>query len=99
MNPKRLGGNLTVSSVSSPHVFKDYDVQPTIDYFNWLVLGSNPEIEKLVNAEEVTKAEIVTAGKIYAYIKKKFAREGRSNAYLDLGAGPAGHEMHALPEF
>ena len=39
-----------------------------------LRLGSNPEIEKLVNAEEVTKAEIVTAGKIYAYIKKKFAR-------------------------
>ncbi|CAN6928547.1 unnamed protein product [Brassica oleracea] len=36
-----------------PHMcFMDYDVQPTIDYFNWLVLGSNPEIEKLVNAEE-----------------------------------------------
>ncbi|KAH0872986.1 hypothetical protein HID58_070348, partial [Brassica napus] len=53
-----------------PHMcFMDYDVQPTIDYFNWL--GSNPEIEKLVNAEE---AEILTAGQIYAYIKKKFAR-------------------------
>ncbi|CAN7044205.1 unnamed protein product [Brassica rapa subsp. trilocularis] len=46
----------------------DYDVQPTIDYFNWLVLGSNPEIEKLVNAEEGTKAEI----------------EGLSNAYPQL---------------
>ncbi|WZZ08961.1 hypothetical protein YC2023_094882 [Brassica napus] len=60
----------------------DYYIQPTIGYFNWL--GSNPEIEKLVNPEEVTNAAIETAGQIYAYIKKKFAREGLSNAYPQL---------------
>ncbi|KAG5411557.1 hypothetical protein IGI04_007876 [Brassica rapa subsp. trilocularis] len=76
LDPKRLGGVRRMFPEWEPcrqfsvipHVFMDYDVQPTIDYFNWL--GSNPEIEKLVNAEEGTKAEIVTAGQIYAYIKK-----------------------------
>ncbi|CAG7893656.1 unnamed protein product, partial [Brassica rapa] len=29
---------LALSSVSSSRVFMDYDIQPTIDYFNWLVL-------------------------------------------------------------
>ncbi|CDY24916.1 BnaC03g22560D [Brassica napus] len=52
--------------------------------FKIYVLGSNPEIEKLVNPEEVTNAAIETAGQIYAYIKKKFAREGLSNAYPQL---------------
>ncbi|CAF1916708.1 unnamed protein product, partial [Brassica oleracea] len=28
-------GTLTLSSVSSSRVFMDYDIQPTIDYFNW----------------------------------------------------------------
>ncbi|WZZ11872.1 hypothetical protein YC2023_104961 [Brassica napus] len=52
--------------------------------FKIYVLGSNPEIKKLVNPEEVTKAAIETAVQIYAYIKKKFAREGLSNAYPQL---------------
>ncbi|KAF2609304.1 hypothetical protein F2Q68_00044239 [Brassica cretica] len=65
VNPKRLGVFLTClrkqgtlpSVQCHPHMcFMDYDVQPTIDYFNWL--GSNPETEKLVNAEEVTKARL-----------------------------------------
>ncbi|KAL0742124.1 hypothetical protein Bca4012_083637 [Brassica carinata] len=52
----------------------------TVDSGWTLRLGSQPEIAELVNVEEVTKAVIVTAGQIYAYIKKEFAREGLSNA-------------------
>ncbi|CAF1928098.1 unnamed protein product [Brassica napus] len=46
VNTKRLGGTLALTSMSPSRVFMDYDVQPTIDYFNWL--GSNPEIAKQV---------------------------------------------------
>ncbi|KAF2531146.1 hypothetical protein F2Q70_00030750 [Brassica cretica] len=68
VNPKHLGGTLTLSSMSSSRVFMDYDVQPTINYFNWM--GSKPEIQELVNAEVVTKAETMTIAEIYAYIKQ-----------------------------
>uniref|UniRef100_M4DQ77 Replication factor A C-terminal domain-containing protein n=1 Tax=Brassica campestris TaxID=3711 RepID=M4DQ77_BRACM len=55
VNTKRLGGTLALTSMSPSRVFMDYDVQPTIDYFNWL--GSNPEIAKQVSADVVTKRE------------------------------------------
>ncbi|KAF2568989.1 hypothetical protein F2Q70_00025684 [Brassica cretica] len=38
VNPKRLGGTLALTSISSTRVFMDYDVQPTIDYFTWYAL-------------------------------------------------------------
>nr|VDD63354.1 unnamed protein product [Brassica oleracea] len=53
VNTKRLRGTLALTSMSPSRVFMDYDVQPTIDYFNWL--GSNPEIAKQVSADVVTK--------------------------------------------
>ncbi|CAN6998025.1 unnamed protein product, partial [Brassica oleracea var. botrytis] len=72
VNPKRLGGTLALSSMSSSRGFMNYDVQPTIDYFNWM--GSKPEIQELVNAEVVTKAETMTIAEIYAYIKHESAK-------------------------
>ncbi|KAF8103627.1 hypothetical protein N665_0187s0028 [Sinapis alba] len=72
VNPKILGGNLALSSMASSRVFIDKNVQPTIDYFNWL--GSNPEIAKRVNADEVTKVEAMTIGQIFAYIKQEDAK-------------------------
>ncbi|XP_048634116.1 uncharacterized protein LOC125608191 [Brassica napus] len=41
--------NLALSTMSSSRVFIDKDIQPTIDYFNWLT--SNPEIANRVNAD------------------------------------------------
>ncbi|KAL0787112.1 hypothetical protein Bca101_003358 [Brassica carinata] len=38
-------------------------------------LNSNPEIAKRVNADEVTMAETMTIGQIFAYIKQKNAKE------------------------
>ncbi|XP_048614729.1 uncharacterized protein LOC106374014 [Brassica napus] len=66
-------GNLALSSMASSRVFIDKDIQPTIDYFSWL--GSNPEIAKRVNADEVTRSETMTIGQIYAYIKQENAKE------------------------
>ncbi|KAH0903484.1 hypothetical protein HID58_042987 [Brassica napus] len=65
--------NLALSSMASSRVFIDKDIQPTIDYFSWL--GSNPEIAKRVNADEVTRSETMTIGQIYAYIKQENAKE------------------------
>ncbi|KAG2309155.1 hypothetical protein Bca52824_028903 [Brassica carinata] len=65
-------GNLSLSSMASSRVFIDKDIQPTIDYFSWL--NSNPEIAKRVNADEVTMAETMTIGQIFAYIKQKNAK-------------------------
>ncbi|KAF3533547.1 hypothetical protein DY000_02040824 [Brassica cretica] len=69
-------GTLALSSVSSSRVFMDYDIQPTIDYLNWLVfiLGSTPEIAYLVNEEVLTKAETMTIREIFAYIKQESAK-------------------------
>ncbi|KAF2543378.1 hypothetical protein F2Q68_00031369 [Brassica cretica] len=69
-------GTLALSSVSSSRVFMDYDIQPTIDYLNWLVfiLGSNPEIAYLVNEKVLTKAETMTIREIFAYIKQESAK-------------------------
>ncbi|CAF2035077.1 unnamed protein product [Brassica napus] len=75
VNPKSYSrtGNLALSSMASSRVFIDKDIQPTIDYFSWL--GSNPEIAKRVNADEVTRSETMTIGQIYAYIKQENAKE------------------------
>ncbi|CAF2039879.1 unnamed protein product [Brassica napus] len=93
VNPKRFGGALTISSLSSSRVFLDLDVQPTRDYLAWYVffccicnlkhltylilcnvyfrLGSNSEVANRINAEIVTKAETVTIGDLFTYIKQE----------------------------
>ncbi|CAF2040004.1 unnamed protein product [Brassica napus] len=93
VNPKRFGGALTISSLSSSRVFLDLDVQPTRDYLAWYVffccicnlkhltylilcnvyfrLGSNSEVANRINAEIVTKAETVTIGELFTYIKQE----------------------------
>ncbi|KAF2537282.1 hypothetical protein F2Q68_00019741 [Brassica cretica] len=63
--------------MSSSRVFIDKDIQPTIDYFNWLT--SNPEIANRVNADEVTRVETMTIGHIFAYIKQEYAKEASFN--------------------
>ncbi|CAN6867097.1 unnamed protein product [Brassica oleracea] len=73
VNMKILGGTLALTSMSSSHVFMDYDVQPTIDYFSWL--GSNPDIAEQVNAEVVTKCETMTIGEIFSYIEQESAKD------------------------
>ncbi|CAN6884863.1 unnamed protein product, partial [Brassica oleracea] len=72
VNTKRLGGTLALTSMSPIRVFMDYDVQPTIDYFNWL--GSNPEIAKQVSADVVTKRETLTIADIFSYMKQESAK-------------------------
>ncbi|KAL0856037.1 hypothetical protein Bca101_061190 [Brassica carinata] len=49
---KRIGGNLSLSSMSSPRVFFVNDVAPTLDYLAWL--AANPHIAATVNATQVT---------------------------------------------
>ncbi|KAG2314946.1 hypothetical protein Bca52824_018068 [Brassica carinata] len=73
VNTKSVGGTLALTSMSSSRVFMDYDVQPTIDYFGWLI--SYPQIAEKVNAEVVTKRETLTIGKIFSYIKQESAKE------------------------
>uniref|UniRef100_A0A0D3DNP9 RING-type domain-containing protein n=1 Tax=Brassica oleracea var. oleracea TaxID=109376 RepID=A0A0D3DNP9_BRAOL len=72
VNPKRFGGALTISSLSSSRVFLDLDVQPTKDYLAWL--GSNSEVANRINADIVTKAETVTLGELFTYIKQEGAK-------------------------
>ncbi|KAF3526732.1 hypothetical protein F2Q69_00046876 [Brassica cretica] len=52
VNTKSLGGTLALTSMSSSCVFMDYDVQPTINYFDWL--SSNPQSAERVDAEVET---------------------------------------------
>ncbi|CAN7077396.1 unnamed protein product [Brassica oleracea var. botrytis] len=73
VNTKRLGGTLALTSMSPSRVFMDYDVQPTIDYFNWL--GSNPKIAKQVSADVVTKRETLTIADIFSYMKQESAKD------------------------
>ncbi|WZZ24210.1 hypothetical protein YC2023_007626 [Brassica napus] len=74
INPKRFGGALTISSLSSSRVFLDLDVQPTKDYLAWYVFGSNSEVANRINADIVTKAETVTIGELFTYIKQEGAK-------------------------
>ncbi|KAL0823666.1 hypothetical protein Bca101_047343 [Brassica carinata] len=60
MNPKRIG------------VFMDIDVQPTMDYLDWL--GSNSGVANEVIADVVNKPETVTLGELFSYIKQETAK-------------------------
>ncbi|KAF2586378.1 hypothetical protein F2Q70_00035583 [Brassica cretica] len=70
VNPKRFGGALALSSLSSSRVFFDMDVQPTRDYLTY----SKSDVANMVNAEIVTTAEIVTIGELFSYIKQEGAK-------------------------
>ncbi|CAN6934383.1 unnamed protein product, partial [Brassica oleracea] len=72
VNPMRFGGALSLSSLSSPGVFFDMDVQPTREYLAWL--ESNSEVANRVNAEIVTKAETATIGELLSYMKQEEAK-------------------------
>ncbi|CAN6842130.1 unnamed protein product [Brassica oleracea] len=72
LNPKRYGGVLTLSSMASSRIFMDSDVQATRDYLNWL--NSNLDVAKRVDANVVTKTEIVTIGELFSYTKQADAK-------------------------
>ncbi|CAN6990683.1 unnamed protein product [Brassica rapa subsp. trilocularis] len=74
VNPKRFGGALTLSSLSSSRVFFDMDVQATREYLAWYVFESNTEVANRVNAEIVTKAETATIGELLSYMKQEEAK-------------------------
>ncbi|KAF2544881.1 hypothetical protein F2Q70_00022506 [Brassica cretica] len=80
VNPKRFGGALTLSSLSSSRVFLDLDVQPTRDYLTWL--DSNTDVANRVNPDIVNKAETVTIGDLFSYIK----HEGSKVAWFECTA-------------
>ncbi|KAF3565039.1 hypothetical protein DY000_02013494 [Brassica cretica] len=67
VNPKRLGGKLSLSSMSSSRVFLDEEVDPTKEYLAWLT--KNPAATSSVNPVEVVKAETLTISEIAAFIK------------------------------
>uniref|UniRef100_A0A0D3CS73 Replication factor A C-terminal domain-containing protein n=1 Tax=Brassica oleracea var. oleracea TaxID=109376 RepID=A0A0D3CS73_BRAOL len=71
VNPKRFGGALFLSSLSSSRVFFDMDVQATREYLAWF--ESNTEVANRVNAEIVTKAETATIGNLLSYMKQEGA--------------------------
>ncbi|CAN6905079.1 unnamed protein product [Brassica oleracea] len=77
VNPKRLGGKLCLSSMSSSRVFLDEEVDPTNEYLAWLT--TNPSVTSLVNPVEVVKAETLTIGEIAAFLKRHLAQV----AYFD----------------
>uniref|UniRef100_A0A0D3CJL2 Replication factor A C-terminal domain-containing protein n=1 Tax=Brassica oleracea var. oleracea TaxID=109376 RepID=A0A0D3CJL2_BRAOL len=72
VNPKRFGGALSLSSLSSSRVFFDMDVQPNREYLAWL--ESNSEVANRVNAEIVTKTETATIGELLSYMKQEEAK-------------------------
>ncbi|KAH0873094.1 hypothetical protein HID58_070456, partial [Brassica napus] len=82
VNPKRFGGALFLSSLSSSRVFFDMDVQATIEYLAWYVFESNTEVANRVNAEIVTKAETATIGELLSYMKQ----EGANVAWFECTA-------------
>ncbi|KAF3510140.1 hypothetical protein F2Q69_00009704 [Brassica cretica] len=72
VNPKRFGGALSLSSLSSSRVFFDTDVQATREYLAWF--ESNTEVANRVNSEIVTKAETATIGELLSYMKQEGAK-------------------------
>ncbi|CAF2152763.1 unnamed protein product [Brassica napus] len=83
VNPKRFGGPLSLSSLSSSRVFFDMDVQATREYLAWyhltffrifLRFESNTDVANRVNAEIVTKAEPATIGELLSYMKQEGAK-------------------------
>ncbi|KAL0748743.1 hypothetical protein Bca101_030745 [Brassica carinata] len=94
VNPKRFGGALSLSSLSSSRVFFDMDVQPTREYLAWL--ESNSKVANRVNAEIVTKAETATIGELLSYMKQEEAKlyVYDDNDYASFVVlGDAGHEL------
>ncbi|KAG2280159.1 hypothetical protein Bca52824_051379 [Brassica carinata] len=78
VNPKKLGGKLCLSSMSSSRVFLDEEVDPTNEYLAWLV-DHEPFRTSFVNPAEVVKAETLTIGEISAFLKRQPAQV----AYFD----------------
>ncbi|CAN6874388.1 unnamed protein product, partial [Brassica oleracea var. botrytis] len=78
VNPKRLGGKLCLSSMSSSRVFLDEEVDPTKEYLAWLT--TNPSVTSLVNSVEVVKAGTLTIGEIAAFLKRQPAQENGGDA-------------------
>ncbi|KAF3496822.1 hypothetical protein DY000_02055427 [Brassica cretica] len=72
VNPKRLGGKLCLTSMSSSRVFLDEEVDPTKEYLNWLT--TNPSATSTVNPVEVVKSETLTISEIAAFIKRQPAK-------------------------
>ncbi|XP_048624004.1 uncharacterized protein LOC125592688 [Brassica napus] len=72
VNPKRLGGKLCLSSMSSSRVFLDEEVDPTKEYMTWLT--TNPSATATVNPVEVVKSETLTISEIAAFIKRQPAK-------------------------
>ncbi|KAH0864433.1 hypothetical protein HID58_081644 [Brassica napus] len=72
VNPKRLGGKLCLTSMSSSRVFLDEEVDPTKEYLNWL--NTNPSATSTVNPVEVVKSETLTISEIAAFIKRQPAK-------------------------
>ncbi|KAL0665921.1 hypothetical protein Bca4012_028625 [Brassica carinata] len=72
VNPKRLGGKLCLSSMSSSRVFLDEEVDPTKEYLTWLT--TNPGATSSVNPVEVVEAETLTISEIAAFIKREPAK-------------------------
>uniref|UniRef100_A0A0D3DE06 Replication factor A C-terminal domain-containing protein n=1 Tax=Brassica oleracea var. oleracea TaxID=109376 RepID=A0A0D3DE06_BRAOL len=72
LNPKRFGGALTLSSMTSSRVFMNSDVQATQEYLTWLV--SNSDVANRVDADVVTKTETVTIGELFSYMKQVAAK-------------------------
>ncbi|CAF2039938.1 unnamed protein product [Brassica napus] len=72
VNPKIFEGALSLSCLSSSRVFFDMDVQATREYLAWFELNS--EATNRVNAEIMTKAEIVTIEDLLSYMKQEDAK-------------------------
>nr|VDD14449.1 unnamed protein product [Brassica oleracea] len=74
VNPKRFGGALSLSSLSSSRVFFDMDFKATREYLAWYVFELNTDVANRVNAEIVTKAETATIGELISYMKQEGAK-------------------------
>ncbi|KAG2276385.1 hypothetical protein Bca52824_058940 [Brassica carinata] len=72
VNPKRLGGKLCLSSMSSSRVFLDQEVDPTKEYLN--LLAVNPAFASSVNTVEVVNVETLTIREIADFIKRQPAK-------------------------
>ncbi|CAN7132739.1 unnamed protein product [Brassica rapa subsp. narinosa] len=72
LNPKRFGGALALSSMTSSRVFLDTDVQETEEYLTWM--NANLAVANRVNADVITKTETVTIGDLFSYMKQEDAK-------------------------
>ncbi|CAN6912187.1 unnamed protein product [Brassica oleracea] len=72
LNPKRFGGALALSSMTPSRVFLDTNVQETKEYLAWM--EANLAVANRVNADVVTKAETVSIGELFSYMKQEDAK-------------------------